>query len=156
MALVTCPECHAKVSSFAISCPHCGYPIQKNIEIVEAYEKSKKGEKGKRVEEETYVGEEDPSRYVARFVDDKRSKTQDCRKNQTSQDGNTTSKDNAMGILEYLDVIEKALLSSRGERAENTSINHDSYDDFWHEKRLMEDDLIETSLMNEYYDDLDD
>ena len=27
MALIVCPECHANVSSFAKSCPSCGYPI---------------------------------------------------------------------------------------------------------------------------------
>ncbi len=28
MALLTCPECDGKVSSFADKCPHCGYPFQ--------------------------------------------------------------------------------------------------------------------------------
>lgn len=28
MALMTCPECEGKVSSKAIICPHCGYPMQ--------------------------------------------------------------------------------------------------------------------------------
>ena len=27
MALMQCPECGGKVSSFAAACPHCGYPI---------------------------------------------------------------------------------------------------------------------------------
>lgn len=27
MALVLCPQCHADVSSWATSCPGCGYPI---------------------------------------------------------------------------------------------------------------------------------
>ena len=27
MALMQCPECSGKVSSFAITCPHCGYPV---------------------------------------------------------------------------------------------------------------------------------
>lgn len=28
MALVTCPECKKEVSDQALSCPHCGYPLQ--------------------------------------------------------------------------------------------------------------------------------
>lgn len=27
MALVPCPECDAKVSDYAVSCPHCGFPL---------------------------------------------------------------------------------------------------------------------------------
>lgn len=27
MALITCPECNKQVSSIAVSCPNCGYPI---------------------------------------------------------------------------------------------------------------------------------
>ena len=29
--LVKCPECGREISSEALSCPHCGYPINKNI-----------------------------------------------------------------------------------------------------------------------------
>lgn len=29
MALIVCPECNSNVSEFAVSCPHCGYPIKK-------------------------------------------------------------------------------------------------------------------------------
>jgi hypothetical protein len=28
MPLMRCPECREQVSSQAISCPHCGYPIE--------------------------------------------------------------------------------------------------------------------------------
>ncbi len=28
MPLMRCPECREQVSSRAISCPHCGYPIE--------------------------------------------------------------------------------------------------------------------------------
>ena len=33
MALIKCPECNGKVSSFAIICPHCGFPMHKYNEI---------------------------------------------------------------------------------------------------------------------------
>lgn len=33
MALIKCPECNGKVSSFAIICQHCGFPIHKYNEI---------------------------------------------------------------------------------------------------------------------------
>lgn len=29
--LVKCPECGREISSEALSCPHCGFPIDKNI-----------------------------------------------------------------------------------------------------------------------------
>ena len=29
MSLIRCPECNKDVSSYAESCPHCGYPIRK-------------------------------------------------------------------------------------------------------------------------------
>lgn len=32
MALITCPECHKEVSSFAENCPNCAYPL-KNMGI---------------------------------------------------------------------------------------------------------------------------
>ena len=32
MALIECPECKREISSEAISCPHCGYPLRRNIE----------------------------------------------------------------------------------------------------------------------------
>lgn len=28
MALITCPECGREISDKAVSCPHCGYPLQ--------------------------------------------------------------------------------------------------------------------------------
>ena len=28
MALIKCPECEKMISSMAIDCPNCGYPIQ--------------------------------------------------------------------------------------------------------------------------------
>lgn len=31
MALIKCPECNLQVSDKAISCPHCGYPIDKSV-----------------------------------------------------------------------------------------------------------------------------
>lgn len=31
MALIKCPECELQVSDKAISCPHCGYPLDKTI-----------------------------------------------------------------------------------------------------------------------------
>lgn len=33
MALIKCPECGADVSERAKSCPKCGFPIRKNIEL---------------------------------------------------------------------------------------------------------------------------
>lgn len=32
MALITCPECKKEVSDQALSCPHCGYPLQQGGE----------------------------------------------------------------------------------------------------------------------------
>ena len=29
MALIQCPECGKEISTSALSCPHCGYPLQK-------------------------------------------------------------------------------------------------------------------------------
>lgn len=39
--LTKCPECELPVSDKAISCPHCGYPLQSNI-IPKTYRKSNK------------------------------------------------------------------------------------------------------------------
>lgn len=30
MALIKCPECEKEISTYAETCPHCGYPIKKN------------------------------------------------------------------------------------------------------------------------------
>jgi hypothetical protein len=32
MALITCPDCKKEISSSAVNCPNCGYPIAKAIE----------------------------------------------------------------------------------------------------------------------------
>lgn len=32
MALIQCPECNGKVSTHAVRCPHCGYPIEEWLE----------------------------------------------------------------------------------------------------------------------------
>ena len=32
--LIKCPECGKEISSEAVSCPHCGYPIKKNLDLV--------------------------------------------------------------------------------------------------------------------------
>ncbi len=32
MSLIICPECKGKVSDKANTCPHCGYPINKNVQ----------------------------------------------------------------------------------------------------------------------------
>lgn len=29
MALINCPECNKQISDFAVNCPNCGYPLQK-------------------------------------------------------------------------------------------------------------------------------
>lgn len=31
MALIDCPECKSKISDQAESCPHCGYPLQRDV-----------------------------------------------------------------------------------------------------------------------------
>ena len=31
MAIITCPECKHEVSSLAVSCPHCGFPIAEHL-----------------------------------------------------------------------------------------------------------------------------
>ena len=33
MALINCPECKKEISSTAISCPSCGYPLQEQIKV---------------------------------------------------------------------------------------------------------------------------
>ncbi len=30
MALIKCPECEKDVSTEAVTCPHCGYPLKKD------------------------------------------------------------------------------------------------------------------------------
>lgn len=37
MALINCPECEAKISDLALSCPHCGYPLENRKEKNEKY-----------------------------------------------------------------------------------------------------------------------
>lgn len=32
MAIINCPECKNEISSQAINCPHCGFPIARNQE----------------------------------------------------------------------------------------------------------------------------
>lgn len=33
MAIVTCPDCKRELSDSAISCPNCGYPYEKNLDL---------------------------------------------------------------------------------------------------------------------------
>ena len=35
MAMVKCPECEGKISSEAVFCPHCGYPVAEKTAITE-------------------------------------------------------------------------------------------------------------------------
>lgn len=37
MALINCPECNKEISDSARKCPHCGYPLKEEVEVV--YEK---------------------------------------------------------------------------------------------------------------------
>lgn len=39
MALVNCPECQKEISDSARKCPHCGYPLKEETQII--YEKKK-------------------------------------------------------------------------------------------------------------------
>lgn len=41
MAIIRCPECNKKVSSEAVSCPKCGYPVAKNYKEVKVSESKK-------------------------------------------------------------------------------------------------------------------
>ena len=41
MSLIKCPECNQSVSSFASHCPHCGYPIANNADIIAIAEVAK-------------------------------------------------------------------------------------------------------------------
>lgn len=45
MALIKCPECQLQVSDKALSCPHCGYPINQ-VAIQRHYKKPGKKETG--------------------------------------------------------------------------------------------------------------
>lgn len=36
MAIIQCPECHRDISDKALSCPHCGYPLDENTTQVPA------------------------------------------------------------------------------------------------------------------------
>ncbi len=40
MALIVCPECKAKISEYAESCPHCGCPMKMIIRLIAEQEKS--------------------------------------------------------------------------------------------------------------------
>lgn len=39
--LIQCPECESKVSDKAVSCPHCGFPLQGEINPVQTTNKPK-------------------------------------------------------------------------------------------------------------------
>lgn len=39
MALINCPECNKEISDSARKCPHCGYPLKEEVEVI--YEKKK-------------------------------------------------------------------------------------------------------------------
>jgi protein-S-isoprenylcysteine O-methyltransferase Ste14 len=44
MAIISCPECNKQISSSAINCPHCAYPIRKTKPtIIEQTAKKWKG-----------------------------------------------------------------------------------------------------------------
>ena len=40
MAIIKCPECSKEISSAAIACPHCGYPIANNKQLKQEKPKS--------------------------------------------------------------------------------------------------------------------
>lgn len=40
MALIGCPECKAKISEYAESCPHCGCPMKVIMRLIVEQEKS--------------------------------------------------------------------------------------------------------------------
>ncbi len=40
MALIVCPECKAKISEYAESCPHCGCPMKVIVKLIVEQEKS--------------------------------------------------------------------------------------------------------------------
>lgn len=40
MALIVCPECKAKISEYAESCPHCGCPMKVIVKLIAEQEKS--------------------------------------------------------------------------------------------------------------------
>lgn len=39
MSLINCPECNKEISDSARKCPHCGYPLKEEVEVI--YEKKK-------------------------------------------------------------------------------------------------------------------
>lgn len=45
MALIKCPECELQVSDKAVSCPHCGFPMQAKASVKKAYRKPNKRRK---------------------------------------------------------------------------------------------------------------
>lgn len=48
MAIILCPECGGKVSDKALSCPHCGFPIQ-SINIPQTYTRTRKQKRRKKL-----------------------------------------------------------------------------------------------------------
>lgn len=42
MALIKCPECELQVSDKALSCPHCGYPMQEDMKPQRQYKQRKR------------------------------------------------------------------------------------------------------------------
>lgn len=54
MALIECPECGKKISSYAYACPECGCPM----DVIEVLQKKKQEEELKRLEEEKISCEE--------------------------------------------------------------------------------------------------
>ena len=40
--LITCPECELQVSDKALTCPHCGYPMQQTLKKQKVRYKNRK------------------------------------------------------------------------------------------------------------------
>ena len=62
MSLIKCPECQKEVSSNAKTCPHCGYPIERECEQIDATHESEE-----EVDENYYNEKESASSIQNRF-----------------------------------------------------------------------------------------
>lgn len=64
MALIKCPECGKEISDKAPACPHCGYPIEKNVEIYNSEFKNYEEDNDEKDEEKSIEKEENKKIHI--------------------------------------------------------------------------------------------